>query len=364
MEARIIFHIDFDYFYAQCEEVRRPGLRTKPVCVCMFSERGSDSGAIATANYAAREFGVKSGIPIFSAKKLLEGRADAVFLSADFEHYTDISEKAMNIMREFADIFEYVGRDEAYLDVSRRTGQDYDRAGNLAQQIKNSIKSRLKLSCSVGVSPNKLLSKIASAHRKPDGLTMVLPGRIGGFLDSLSVRVIPGIGRKTEERLSQMGMQTIADLKKLDIFTLNREFGRKTAAYIFNAARGANDDPVREKEPSTQYSKITTLKRDSKEYDFLLETAMSLCESLYHTLQKNKKTFRSVGIQFVQSDMSNKTKSRLLKNHASSLEDLQKSTRHLLKSALEDQSKNVRRLGVRVSELSEMRGQGDITSYF
>ena len=161
-----------------------------------------------------------------------------------------------------------------------------------------------------------------------------------------------------------MGMRTIADLKKLDIFTLNREFGRKTAAHIFNSARGTNDDPVKEREPSTQYSKITTLKRDSKEHGFLLENTMSLCEELYKVVRDNKKSFRSVGIQFVQSDMSNKTKSRLLKNHASSLEELQRNARHLLESALEDQSKTVRRLGVKVSDLSEARGRGDITSYF
>jgi len=111
-------HIDFDYFYAQCEEIRTPDLKTKPVVVCMFSDRGGDSGAIATANYTAREFGVKSGLSILSAKQKLKNRTDSAFLPADFEYYSDMSEKSMNIIKKFADVFEYVGRDEAYLDVS------------------------------------------------------------------------------------------------------------------------------------------------------------------------------------------------------------------------------------------------------
>ena len=118
MKQRIVLHIDFDYFYAQCEEIRTPDLKTKPVVVCMFSDRGGDSGAIATANYTAREFGVKSGLSILSAKQKLKNRTDSAFLPADFEYYSDISEKSMNIIKKFADVFEYVGRDEAYLDVT------------------------------------------------------------------------------------------------------------------------------------------------------------------------------------------------------------------------------------------------------
>ena len=211
---RVVFHIDFDYFYAQCEEVRNPELKTKPVCVCVFSDRGGDSGAIATANYTARKYGVKSGIPISFAKKRLEQRNDAVFLPVDFEYYSKITEKAMKIMKENADIFEYVGRDEAYLDVTKRVEGDFKKATHLAQQIKNKIREELKLSCSVGVSSNKLISKIASDYQKPDGLTVVEPDRIEQFLEPLSIRVIPGIGKKTEQRFKEMNLETIEDLKK------------------------------------------------------------------------------------------------------------------------------------------------------
>ena len=364
MPSRVVFHIDFDYFYAQCEEIRSPELKTKPVAVCVFSDRGGDSGAIATANYTARKYGVKSGLPIRVAKKRLEERADAVFLPTDFEYYSDMSEKSMNVIKEYADIFEYVGKDEAYLDVTKKTESDFKKASHLAQQIKNSVRSKVKLTCSIGVSPNKLVSKIASDYKKPDGLTVVPPERIENFLEPLKIRVIPGIGKKTEEKFSEMKLETIGELKSLDVFTLSQQFGRKTGTYIFNAVRGIDDEPVKEREPRIQFSKIVTLKKDSKEHDFLEDALKELCKDLYAVVLKNNKMFKSVGIQFVQSDLSNKSKSKMLKNSTLNLEELEKTAKQLLHEALENQTIPVRRLGVKVSELSEAEGQRDITSYF
>ena len=361
---RVVFHIDFDYFYAQCEEVRNPELKIKPVCVCVFSDRGQDSGAIATANYIAREYGVKSGIPISFAKKRLEQRSDAVFLPVDFEYYSKITEKAMKVMKENTDIFEYVGRDEAYLDVTKRVEGDFKKANHLARQIKNKIREELKLSCSIGVSSNKLISKIASDYQKPDGLTIVEPDKIEKFLEQLNVRVIPGIGKKTEQRFKEMNLETIQDLKKIDVFTLNKEFGRKNGTYMFNAIRGINNEPVKEKEESTQYSKIITLKKDSKDYDFLLENLQELCKQVNNVIKKNNKMFRSVGIHFVQSDLTNKSKSKMLKNSTNSVEELERNAEQLLQDALENQTITVRRLGVKVADLTEIKGQSDITNYF
>src|SRR5437899_6916385 len=140
----------------------------------------------------------------------------------------------MDIIKEFADIFEYVGRDEAYLDVSKRTEHDFDKASHLAQQLKNAVRNSTKLSCTVGVSSNKLVSKIASNFKKPDGLTIVTPERIESFLDPLPIRTIPGIGKKTEEKFSEMGLGTIAQLRSVDVFTLNSHFVRKGGTYIYN----------------------------------------------------------------------------------------------------------------------------------
>lgn len=363
MEQRIVFHVDFDYFFAQCEELRNPELKTKPVAVCVFSDRGGDSGAVATANYLARKYDVKSGMPIRFAKKRLEG-TDAVFLPTDFGYYSEISQKAMDVMKEFADIFEYVGRDEAYLDVSKRTECSFVNAAHLAQQLKNAIRTSVKLSCTVGVSSNKIVAKIASGFLKPDGLTIVPPDKIEAFLDPLPIRIIPGIGKKTEERFTEMGFQTISELKKLDVFSLNSQFGRKIGSYIYNAARGIDEEPVAPRQEATQYSRIITLKQDSKEYDFLGKELEKLCKDVHSAILKDNLMFKSIGIQFVQSDLSNKTKSKTLRNSTSSLDELKKTVLQLLRESLEDQKMLIRRVGVKVADLSEVSGQDSITRYF
>ena len=364
METRIVFHIDFDYFFAQCEEIRKPELKSKPVCVCVFSDRGGDSGAIATANYNARKFGVKSGIPIIFAKKRLQDQKDAVFLPVDFDYYKSLSEKGMEIMKKNGDVFEYVGKDEAYLDVTKKVNGDWMKAEKLASDIKKEIKDKVNLTCSIGISPNKLVSKIASDFQKPDGLTLVLPEKVDMFLEPLKIGDIPGIGKKTEERFSQMNFQTIKDLKELDVFTLNKEFGRKSGTHIFNASRGIDNEPVKEREPNTQFSKVMTLKKDSMEFVYLLENLKQLCDEVYQVVLNKNKMFKSVGIQLIQSDLSIKSKSKMLKNPTLNLEELEKNVEQLLKDALEEQKIPIRRVGVKVSELSEVRDQSSITSYF
>ncbi len=360
---RIIFHIDFDYFFAQCEEIRNQTLKTKPVCVCIFSDRGGDSGAIATANYIARRYGVKSGMPIKFAKARLKD-VESAFLPADFPYYSEISQKAMEIMKNHADIFEYVGKDEAYLDVTKRTEGKFSNATHLAQQLKNQIRAELKMTCTVGISGNKLVSKIASGFKKPDGLTVVEPENVETFLGELKVGDIPGIGKVTEEKFAEMNLKTIADLRKLDIFTLNKMFGRKISSYMYNAARGIDDDPVAERADTIQYSRIITLKQDSKDFEFLSDAIDEICSDLHQTILKHKKMFKAVGIQFVQSDLTNKTKSKTLRNPTSSLDELKKASIILLQEALADQTNDVRRLGVKVSELSDMEGQSSITNFF
>lgn len=364
MDDRVVFHIDFDYFYAQCEEMRRPELKTRPVAVCVYSDRGGDSGAIATANYLARKYGVKSGMPIKFAKKKLEEIPESVFLPTDFEYYSEVSGNAMNIIRNHADIFEYVGRDEAYLDVSNRTGHDFKNAAHLAQQLKNSLRSTIKLSSTIGISSNKLVSKIASGYKKPDGLTIIEPHTIESFLDPLPIRTIPGIGKKSEEKFSEMNLETISQLRGVDVITLNGLFGRKIGSYIYNAARGIDEDPVSPRHDPIQYSRIMTLKQDSKDFNFLANDLEKLCDDLYETIVRDNILFKSVGIQFVQSDLSNRTKSRTLRNHTSSLDELKKTVVQLLKESLEDQKLLIRRLGVRVSDFSQTGGQVDITRFF
>jgi len=364
MKDRIVFHVDFDYFYAQCEEIRNPQLKGKPVVVCIFSDRGSDSGAVATANYTAREFSVKSGIPIAFAKSRLKNNPESVFLPADFDYYSDVSSSAMTIIESFADVFEYVGRDEAYLDVTEKANQNFERASHIAQQLKNEIQQKLKMTCSIGVSPNKLISKMASDYKKPDGLTIIKPEQSMKFLEPLKLRAIPGIGEKTELIFTDLNCQIIKDIRKFDVFELNKEFGRKTGTYIYNAARGVDNNLVKPRAPTIQFSKIITLKKNSKDFEFLNNNLKILCKEVNVISIDKQKMFRSIGIQFVNEDLSTKTKSRMLKNPTNSITELEKISSQLLINALENQELLIRRLGLRVSELTDVEGQSDITSYF
>ena len=200
MDRRIVMLVDLDYFFAQCEELRHPELKNKPVVVGIYSGRTEESGAVSTANYVAREYDVKSGIPLYLAKKRLEG-TEAVFLPADHEYYERVSSRIMDLLRSCADTFEQVSIDEAYLDVTKKVDVNYASAVELAEQLKAEAIKQVKISFSVGIGPNKIMAKIACDFQKPDGLTVVRPDEIEQFLKPLPVNRLLGVGRKTSERM-------------------------------------------------------------------------------------------------------------------------------------------------------------------
>lgn len=362
-KKRIICHIDFDYFFAQCEELRRPELKGKPVVVCVYSGRTEDSGAVSTANYEARTYNVKSGIPIKLAKNRLKDVPSAVFLRVDHDYYQEMSDKAMQIIKSHADKFELVGVDEAFIDVGERVNYDFVRAQELAVEIKQQLKAELKLSCSIGIAPNKLVAKIASDFKKPDGLTVVKPDEIQNFLADLSVSKIIGIGKKTEERLNQLGVKTIGDLAKLDIYTLTQEFGKKNGTYIFNASRGIDNEPVTEGDSITQISRIMTLKRSTNSVNEMLEDLASLCKDVHESASEQSFSFKSVGIILILDDLSIRTKSRSLKSPSTSYEEIFKTAKTLVEEAVKESPLMVRRLGVKVSELISSKGQDTLFKF-
>ncbi|GIU71022.1 MAG: DNA polymerase IV [Candidatus Nitrosocaldaceae archaeon] len=356
---RIIMHVDFDYFYAQCEELRNPSIKDKPVVVCVYSARGNDSGAVSTANYKAREYGVKSGISIKSAKDRLKD-VDAVFLSVDHDYYDMISEKAMNIIKRYADKFEHVGDDEAYLDIS--SIKDYDKARDLALKIKDEVRSKVGLSISIGIAPNKLLAKIASDYQKPNGLTIIKPEEVDEFIKDMDISKITGIGKKTRARLNELGIKTIKDLRELSIYTLTKEFGKKTGIYLYNASRGIDDEEVKEDESITQFSRIVTLKRDTNNIEDMLDDLKSLCNEVHKTAIENNYSFRSIGIMLVLNDMSMRSKSRTLRALTNNRDELYKVAKRLLMEVMKDKP-IVRRLGVKVFDLVSSKGQDTLLKF-
>lgn len=363
MKERIIFHIDFDYFFAQCEELRRPELRGKSVIVCVYSGRTEDSGAVSTANYEAREYNVKSGIPIKLAKTLLKDVPQAVFLPIDHDYYQMISDKAMYIIQNYADKFELVGIDEAFIDVSERLNYNFIKAEELSTKIKQQLKNELKLLCSIGIAPNKLIAKIASDFRKPDGLTIVRPDEIQNFLTDLKVGKIIGIGKKTEEILNQMNVRTISELAKLDIYTLTKEFGKKNGVYIFKASRGVDNEQVIEDDSITQISRMITLKKDANSVDEMLVDLEYLCKNVHKSATDQSFSLKSVGITLILDDLSIRTKVRSLKSYSTSYDEIFKTAKILLEEGLQESQLMVRRLGVKVAELVNNKGQDTLLNF-
>ena len=354
--------VDLDYFYAQCEERRNPSLKDKPVVVCVYSGRTEDSGAVSTANYIARKYGVKSGMPIFQAKKRLK-EVDAAFLPMDREFYEEVSDNVMRILRSFADRFEQVGIDEAYLDVTQRAKESFEEAYELAQQLKEEVKARESLTCSVGVGPNKLVAKIAADFQKPDGITIVKPESVEGFLAPLPVSRLIGVGKKTGKRMESLGIRTIGELARSDVQKLIEAFGKNLGGYFHNASLGIDEAPVQERGEAESISRISTLKEDTQDLKTLLERTDQLAAEVHAKVLERSVSFQSVGLIAVLTDMSIRTRSKTLESPSKDLEVLRSTIDELAERLLEEVEPEVRRVGVKVSRFTRQETQRALTDF-
>jgi DNA polymerase IV (DinB-like DNA polymerase) len=356
-------HVDLDYFYAQCEENAKPNIRGKPVVVCVYSGRTEESGAVSTSNYLARKYGVRAGIPIVRAKKLLES-VDAVFLPMNRPYYEEVSERIMEILRTRADSYEKLGIDEAYLDVSPRTGNNFDSAREIAIEIKKQVFTQEHITCSIGIGPNKVLAKIASDQTKPDGLTIVKAEEAQQFLLSLPVSRIPGVGKKSEERLTQLNVSTIAELSALSPTILLEIFGKSLGSYLYRASRGEDDEPVKEREQPTQYSRIATLKADTRELQHILPLLTELVNSVATKMKEEGMTGKSITIIAILTDLSIHSKSKMLESPTSEAKVIENAAKQLIEEFLQlTLNVNLRRVGVKVSNLTKQTGQTDISKF-
>ena len=363
MQSRIVLLVDLDYFFAQCEELRNPSIKDKPVVVCVYSGRSQDSGAVSTANYIARKYGVKSGMPIFQAKKKLEN-VEAVFLPVDHVFYDQISEKVMNILRSHANHFEQVGVDEAYLDVTQKASGDFVKASELAQGVKDDLKAQLNLSCSVGIGPNKLVAKIAADTQKPDGLTVIPPEQVIAFLLPLPVGRLIGVGTKTKERMQTIGINAISDLAAYDIQKLTAIFGKTLGPYFHNAALGIDNEPVQEKGEAESISKIATLKQDTRDLNLILEKTDQLCSEIHNTAQQQNTAYKTAGIILITTDLAVHTRSRTLENPTRDITTLKKIVKELFEKLLSETPFEARRVGVKISSFAkEETSQKQLTSF-
>jgi DNA polymerase IV (DinB-like DNA polymerase) len=364
--SRIVSHIDFDYFYAQCEEIRRPEIKYSPVIICVYSGRTSDSGIVSTSNYVARKYGIKSGIPIKIAKsKLVNVLEGSVFLPADMRYYSQKSNIAMAVIKQFADKFEHIGVDECFIEITEVTGSDFGEAKELARELKNSIKKETGLTCSIGIASNKLLAKIASNFQKPDGLTVILPEQVTDFISKCDLNKIPGIGNKTRKRLSEMGIRTISELSGLDSFKLSDVFGKKTAIYLHDAARGIDNERVKSHDSTKQIGRIITLKSDATRSSEMYDLLQDICRSVHKMIIDRNVAFKNITILLILDTLANMTRSKSLKVYSTDLNELYLTAKLILNETMDnnDREIKVRRLGVKVSDLKDNLGQNTMSDF-
>jgi DNA polymerase IV (archaeal DinB-like DNA polymerase) len=365
ISSRVVLHVDFDYFYVQCEEMRDPHLKTVPAVVCVYSGRNIDAGVISSSNYSARELGVKSGMPIKTAKIKL-AKKDAAFLPMDMPYYKEISTTGMEVIRSLSNAFEYVGIDECYVEMTKTSNCDFIRSKDIAKLIQKDLFAKANLTVSIGIAPSRLVAKIASNFRKPNAITVVSPEDVKAFMTDCKIADIPGIGPKNIQRLEALDLLSVRELAKADLFRLKELFGYKMASYLRNAANGIDMSPLRPKQKRKQIGRIVTLKSNVRSIQDATPILMELCASVYDTLLRKGLSYGNIIVILILNNLVQITASRTIKLPSTSLEELQFISRSLVIDTLGHDGLSlaeIRRIGITISDLSEEAGQRRISEY-
>ena len=302
---RVILHIDMDAFYSSVEQRENPSLKGKPVIIGADPKEGRGRGVVVACSYEARKYGVHSAQPISQAYRLCP---DGIYLRPNFELYETVSEEAMSILRQFSEKLEQISIDEACLDITEKVS-NFDEAASLASKIKQTIKEKMQLTCSIGVAPNKSVAKIASDFKKPDGLTVVPPERIREFLAPLPVNKISGIGKKSHELLKEMGINTIGDLAATHPSRVTEVFG-KYGARLWQIANGIDDEEVVTSYSMKSISSETTFEEDTSDTKQVMEAFTSLINDVHTRTLSQNMLFRTVGIKVRFEDFSTFTRAK------------------------------------------------------
>jgi DNA polymerase-4 len=310
--VRKIIHIDMDAFYASVEQRDNPELRGKPVVVAWQAKRS----VVCAASYEARARGVRSAMPAGQAERLCPG---AVFVPPDFTRYKAVSREAREIFKRHTDLIEPLSLDEAYLDVTENKS-GLPTATLVARTIREQIRQELNLSASAGVAPNKFLAKIASDWRKPNGLFVIQPEEINAFLAPLPVGRLPGVGKVTGDKLGKLGVQTVGDLRTLELAALETKFGRY-GLRLHELARGVDNSEVVPDRPTQSISAEDTFERDVP----LAETEpmiRRLAERVWSASRKEPRVARTVVLKLKTSEFKILTRSHTPESPPSSCEEL------------------------------------------
>jgi len=347
---RKIIHIDMDAFYASVEQRDNPALRGRPVIV---GGRPNGRGVVAACSYEAREFGIHSAMPSAEAGRRCP---HAEFVKARFNVYQEVSKQIHAVFKEFSSLVEPLSLDEAYVDVSDSTLLNGS-ATRIAEEIRAIIFERTGLTASAGVSYNKFLAKIASDMNKPNGLFAVLPGDGEAFVAGLPIGKFYGVGRVTEIRMHELGIQNGADLRAWSLAELANEFG-KSAQYYFDVARGQDFRPVRASRTRKSIGAETTFGENLTNFDEMLTVLERLADRVTGEMHKKDLHAKTLTIKVRFANFDTFTRSH---SQASGISDVVQAKRmlpFLLQRGLEKRTgASVRLLGVSLSGLGPSDGQ-------
>ena len=378
---RHIAHLDMDAFYASVELLRYPELKDRPVVIGggrrHVPERLADGtlrvatlrqyagrGVVTTANYAARRFGVHSAMGLMKAAALAP---DAVLLPNDFDRYRLYSRRFKDAVAEVVGreppLIEDRGIDEIYIDLSGLPGVAEDHGESLARAIKARVLERTGLSCSIGVTPNKLLSKLASDLDKPDGLTVLREADLERRIWPLPAARINGIGPKAAARLEALGIRTIGELAAADPPWLVAQFGRSQGAWLHAAAHGRDERPVVTHSEPKSLSRETTFERDlhpRADRAALSALFTGLCERVAGDLQRKGYVGRTVGIKLRYEDFRTVTRDLTLPRATDDAQAIRRAAGQCLKRV--PLERRLRLLGVRIGSLRPVGAEPETAS--
>ena len=326
-----------DAFYASVESRDNPQLRGKPLAV---GGSPQSRGVVAAASYEAREFGVRSAMPMARAVRLCPG---LLIVPPDFARYKEASQKVMAILRSATPLVEPLSLDEAYLDVTENLWGE-PLAVNVARRIKHEIKDQLQLTASAGVAPNKFLAKIASGWQKPDGLTVIAPERVESFLQKLPVEALWGVGPVTAKKLRAAGIRTLIDVRNADFQVLTRAVG-SLAQWLVQLSHGDDPRPVEPHRETKSVSCETTYAQDLKTLAEANEEIARLARDLAQDLAAKSLRARTITIKVRYSDFTTVTRSHTARTATASKAEIVNRAQMLLERTEADR-RPVRLLGV------------------
>ena len=343
-EPRTILHVDLDAFFAAVEQRDRPELRGKPVIV--GGGGPNQRGVVSAASYEARKFGVHSAMPLRTAGRLCP---QGIFLPVDGTKYVSVSRDVMAVLRRFTPLVEPISIDEAFLDVtgSRKLFGDGE---TIARLIKSAVRDEVGLTISVGVARTKLVAKIASDLRKPDGLVVVPPGDEATFLAPLPISRLWGVGAKSAAVLAEYGVRTIGDLAALPADLLIRRFGKHGASLV-DRARGLDADPVGGRDPAKSIGHEHTFDVDTSDREVIERTLLGMAEGVAGRLRDSHVKASTVTVKIRDSSFRTITRQRTLPEATDLTEPIFRTALELARP--EVRGLRIRLLGVTASGLGE-----------